>query len=369
MLAMKKLLAAVLLCAFALPASAARKVSVAELDRILASKHKPSDSLLAELITDVELTERCNRACLDRFLSLYRGKRTHDALVALADYSAFLSLPASELPPDPAPSIDEQRRIVKLAANYIVKTLPQLPNFLANRQTDFYEPPPPETRAYYNMRMALTASDARPTLFVRRSIVHVAYRDGQEVLDISDQSRSSRHSSSGKSSNINPAQLTTNGEFGPILKLIVVDAPRGNIAWSHWERGAAGLEAHFSFTVPEAASHFRVGFPCGSADSAHYPAYRGEFAVDSATGAILRIVVSGTLSTPCPSISSSIATEFGPVQLGGRTYICPLHSVSLSHIPPEAITGARTELNDVLFTGYHLFHAETRILLDNGDRP
>ncbi|MDR3793428.1 MAG: hypothetical protein P4L03_08605 [Terracidiphilus sp.] len=367
---MKKLLAAVLLCAFALPASAVRKVTVAELDRILADKHKPSDSLLADILTDVELTERCSAACLARFESLYPGKMTHDALVSLAGSSAFLSLPASELPPDPAPSMEEQRRIVKLAVGYVVKTLPQLPNFLAERQTVNYESPLPETRAASYLRFTTTPADARPTRVVARSVTYVAYRDGHEILDPSlPPKRSFREKLLAPSASGALHRLTSNGEFGPILNLIVYDAPKGSIVWSHWERNSAGLEAHFSFTVFPANSHFHVDFPCGSSDTAHYPAYHGEFAVDPATGAILRLALSGTLADPCPPVSSSIVTEYGPVQIGGRTYICPLHSVSISLIPPLGPNAAKAELNDVLFTGYHLFRAETRILPASDSQP
>jgi len=367
---MKKLLAVALLCALAAPAIAARKVAVADVDRLLAGKHNGSDYSVAALLADIELTERCSRSCLARWESLHPGPQTHDALVALADASAFLNLPIAELPPDPAPGTDEQRRIVKLAADYLLKTLPMLPNFLADRRTVKYEPPLPDGRADYAMHMTLTPTDARATQVVRRLTIRVAYRDGQEVLDTSTQSRSSGHpTSDDKHSSVNPRQLDSNGEFGPILKLILVDAPHGNLVWSHWERGADGLEAHFSFTVPLSNSHFRVNFPCGSSDTAHFPAYRGEFAVAPTTGAILRLTLFGTLPHPCPSVSSSIATEFGPVQLGGRAYICPLHSVSISLIPPTPTIAPITELNDVVFTNYRLFRAESRIVSVGDAQP
>ena len=48
--------------------------------------------------------------------------------------------------------------------------------------------------------------------------------------------------------------------------------------------------------------------------------------------------------------------EYGPEVLGEKTYICPKRGVALSQ-------GLRQQwVNNVVFTGYHLFHATTRIL-------
>jgi hypothetical protein len=68
--------------------------------------------------------------------------------------------------------------------------------------------------------------------------------------------------------------------------------------------------------------------------------------------------------------------EYGPVEIGGKTYTCPVRSVSISK---EGLTGgidpfggfAQTPqtilLNDVIFDDYHLFRSNSRIL--TGDVP
>jgi transcriptional regulator with XRE-family HTH domain len=356
---MKKLVLAALLCAFAAQAFAARRVSVAELERMLNQVRNHSDFSIAEMLAGLELTERCSAVRLAQWESSAPGRHTHDALAALADASILLDLPASELPPDAAPSLDEQRRIIKLTVDYVVQTFPRLPNFLADRQTVYYEDSVAQASFLIYGRNRMPTADSEPLHVISRSTVHVAYRDGKEVLDTSN----GRHTPF-----ISRRQLTTNGEFGPILGLLAFDAAKGSLAWSHWERGASGMEAHFSMTVPQNHSHFRVDLPCGSGDSAHFPAYYGEFAVDPAIGAVLRLLVSATLPFPCPAVSSTIATEFGQIELGGRTYICPLHSVSISTAPADASNGPRTQLNDVVFTHYRLFRAESRIV-SVGDEP
>jgi hypothetical protein len=63
--------------------------------------------------------------------------------------------------------------------------------------------------------------------------------------------------------------------------------------------------------------------------------------------------------------------EFGPVEIGGKEYFCPVHAVALSkgkalltakhegRLGPE-----RTYLNDVTLTGYRVFRSESRMLTD-----
>jgi hypothetical protein len=71
------------------------------------------------------------------------------------------------------------------------------------------------------------------------------------------------------------------------------------------------------------------------------------------------------------------------VEIGGVTYICPLKSVAFSVVRMvvqdlDFSTGVvlrsslglpRNYLNEVVFTQYHLFRAETRILAGNGEGP
>jgi hypothetical protein len=63
--------------------------------------------------------------------------------------------------------------------------------------------------------------------------------------------------------------------------------------------------------------------------------------------------------------------EYGPAEIGGKIYICPIRAVafsrartvltknSTSHLGP-----ARNYLDDISFTGYHVFRSESRIITD-----
>ena len=122
--------------------------------------------------------------------------------------------------------------------------------------------------------------------------------------------------------------LSTTGEFGPILTVVVGDAAHGKVAWSHWEPGSAKPLAVFLYSVPEAASHYAIAEDSTGAST--FPAYHGEIAVDPDTGAIFRIALFAV--TPTNRSESGIVVDYGPVVIAGKTYTCPV-TASRFHAP------------------------------------
>jgi len=72
--------------------------------------------------------------------------------------------------------------------------------------------------------------------------------------------------------------------------------------------------------------------------------------------------------------------DYGPVAIGGKTYTCPVRSVSIAMsasglihtIGPfgeSAPTPASPHLNDVTFDNYHQFRSESRILTGFSQAP
>ena len=359
-----------LLMGIALPAFAAKRVTVKQLDELLIAAHGKPDGRVAEQLSGLVLTERASSVRLLRWETDFPGRRTRDALVALADVSAFLDSPASEIRDLSVPGLDEQRRIMSLAAEYVSKVIPQLPNFLATRKTAYFEDSPSEP--YFNPDLptgGLGLTEYRPLHVVGKSSVAVTYRDGREVLDAGTQ----KDHKPGTQSD----WLTTTGEFGPILAIVVGDAIRGTVTWGHWEQGATGPQAVLHYAVPQEKSRYKVVSPCQAGIDQEFPAYHGEIAVDPAGGSILRLTIVADMNPTCRVAKANILVEYGPVDIGGRSYICPVKCVSLTRMPvDEAPKGVqaptaplKTQLNDVSFEGYHLFRAESRILTGDDGKP
>ncbi|MBS1802706.1 MAG: hypothetical protein JST28_05035 [Acidobacteria bacterium] len=364
---MKILAVTILFYVAALPLWAATQVTVAELERTVASARSAPDDKLADELSGLELTQRISASALTRLQSGIPGPKARQQLAILSDQSAFLDLPPRDIPSTPAPNVATQRQIMTLVVNYVTQTIHQLPNFLATRETRSFEDRPAGAYSYQPLRL------------INQTSANVVYREGQE--------RDTR--GNGKLVN-SGAGLVSWGEFGPILSTVLLDAAKGQLAWSHWEQDAVGVLAAFRYAVPAKSSHYQIQFCCesdwqpgllvaGSSGGHLYQrqaAYHGEIAVDPATGAIYRMTVIADLGTGNALATASMAVQYGPVEIGGKSYICPLHSeaIAQSHqvqnrqgtIPSTAISQGPllTRLNEVTFEHYRLFRSESRILTD-----
>jgi hypothetical protein len=367
------LLAGFTLPAFAVNGSATSKVTVAQLEKLLAADHAASDGDVAEQLFTLQLTERLSAARFARLKTGLPGEKARQALLAVADSSEFLNLPAVEIPAAAFPSPAAQRQVMNLLVSYVTQTLHRLPNFMATRETTRFEDSPQITFTEILMENYL------PLHFVSKSSQPVVYRDGQELADTGVRKHGTRQSES--------QGLVTRGEFGPILSTVLLDAAQSKLTWSHWEEGADGLEAVFSYAVPAQKSHYYVyansidDFTVGASTSHEYhelAGYHGEIAVDPASGAIRRLVLEADLAPDDPFLRSAIAVKYGAVEIGGKSFICPVKSVALSLVrSPGASTEqhvsgpgpVKTFLNDVAFDKYHRLTSEMRILSADSTEP
>jgi VWFA-related protein len=356
----------------ALPSIAAEHVSVTQLEGILAKAQGQSDSSLAAELSSLQLTERFTSARVARWRASFPGPRSQRALMGLADRSAFLDPPASEIPATPAPDLAEQRRIMSLAATYVGNAIPQLPRFYASRTITHFEDQPGTVSV-----VSLGETDSLHATRITRATV--LYRDGQEVVEAAPvKVQCHRTADQG---------LRTWGAFGPILGLVLLDAAQNQLTFAHWERGSRGPLAVFHYAVPKDRSHYEVRYCCVSESyglESHMfrqmSAYHGTIAVDPANGAIARLTIVAELAATDPISRAATAVEYGPVDLGGMTYICPVRSVSVSVAKtlrniqdPSghswiAMGPRQMLLNHIDFEQYHLFRAESRVLSGDEER-
>ena len=371
--------------ALVLPAEAADKVTVQQFEQAVAAAQAKPDKDAAQVIAGLELTERLTPARLEKLKAILPGEQSRQALLAVADASALFTLPGADIPSGVAPDAATQGHIMSLAADFVMATIPKLPNFLATRTTTRFQD------------MKVTYVFQEPTFeanqsfqFVDRISANLLYRDGQEVVE-TDRNKNARSPA--------PYQAGSNnwGEFGMILGVVMADVLKGKLGWGHWERGAAGPVAVFRYAVAEGRSHRTVKYCCVmSGDGAMHEfktlaPYHGEIAVDPKTGTVFRLTVQSDLKPNHEISRADVVVEYGPVDIGGRSYICPLRSVSITTARDVVAKGIRydgaiayyddivgtptvTSINDVVFSNYHQFRSEMRILPENsseqdGDKP
>jgi VWFA-related protein len=365
-----------LLALFAASAFAAQRLSVEQLNHLIAASRGRQDAKVAERLCDAELTERLSAANLTAFEAALPGPESRTALVALADQAEFLDPPPADILSQPAPSLDQQHAMIAKSIEYVGGILHRLPNFFAQQDTIRYQDSPPTIRDPKSGD--LSAYQALHP--VSRSVATVLYRDGQEIVQ--DQAAETGDATA-------TTGLITSGEFGPIFSVLYGDLPSGNLRWAYWQQ-EAGLRAVFRFNVPKAASHYQVKFCCVAGRLfQEFSAYHGELTVDPADGTILRVTLIADLEKRAEITEAELMVEYGPVVLGEQKYLCPLRSVSVVHAPMQTqpmlpqqyaqtaygrlgtgmISGEpggdaplQAMLNETTFDNYHLFRADAQIL-------
>jgi hypothetical protein len=386
----RRLLLLVLLASLASTAGASKRVTLAQLEQALTAAHTAHrpDTEIARQISGFELSERLTEATLNRLAAnLDAGSQAALALQLLADQSAFLDPPASELPSTAAPDDSAQQRMIEAARNYVAQTVPQLPNLFAIRTTNRFDDRP-----------QVSAKGGWPV----RSGLHLVSNSSREISSFDERTHQSTTARSARWQE--QSGLISEGEFGSTLSMILTDTVKSKVNWSHWEQAPTRAVAVFHYSVPSSASHFEVinslqrqtstsleasaptsGSRQGSGIDAKAtsgsststflttPGYHGSFWVDPVTGTILRITMDADTKGSAQFRRASILVEYGPVQIGESQFFCPVHSLALS----MAVSGANLDpltrmptdaptqwLNESLFTNYHRFGTTTKIVND-----
>jgi VWFA-related protein len=375
---MRKWATLLLLWGIAWPAMADKTMSIEQLEQILTKLQGKPDGKVAGELDDLQVAERVSPERLARWEAEFPGKRTREELVKLADMSAFLNPPASEVLRDPPPDMETEERMMALAFDYVRLTTARLPDFYATRETTHFEDTLTHRADYsYSGSMAMGAHGSElpiqtpgtGTTVEYRGLhgtgvysITVTYRDGHEVLDEdSDKRKKEEESALG---------LTSSGEFGPVLGEVIKDLVHTGVSFLRWEQGNGEPAAVFRYAVPGNESHFRVDLNMEGRQEAYFPAYHGEIEVDPATGEILRLTRIADSSPENELVRAAIAVDYAPVNIGDRSYICPVRGVAFSVVSVPSVDDAsrpeQIKLNDVVFSHYHEFGSESRIVANAG---
>jgi hypothetical protein len=355
---MRRLLIGLLLWGLVIPAMALKPVGVQEFEETMTASKGLSDSALSHKIDGMELTERLSGARFTALYSALPGKRSQESLMRLADMSAFLPIAASDVEDKPAPTIQEMNEIFGRAVQFVKEMYPRLPNFFATRDAvQFMENKPVNSNG--EERMAIY--DRLHPIGSTNEIM--LYRDRKEVVE-NVPGKQKRHVTG------EGGGLVTRGLFGPIIGMLLNDASHGSVRWVRWERSKDGPLAIYGFTVSQERSHYEVEFCCFPSFSGmnkefkRFSAYHGEVAVDTVTGAILRLMIVADMEALDPVRKSGILVDYEPMEIGGNSYVCPTRSVSMLVAYKQGQNIQETTMTDARYLDYHRFGTESTIITD-----
>jgi len=325
-------------------------VTVAQLVGLLGEARGRHDKEVESALLQRVLTERMRGAELTAWRAQMPGKRSREALTALADASSFLNVPRTEIPAAEPPNPAQARQILERAVEYLNTSIPKLPVFTATQVT---------TRYVDTLKNAEEKGaggwGGYPWRVYGRSKREIELRGSKE--------RVMGEPGSGK---VEATGLLINSSAESVLLMVIRGALRGSIFWSHWEQGMVGREAVLRYEVPKTVSRYGVTF--SRLDGKHerkvlqeVTSYHGEIAIDPVSGEILRITVMADLNRDLPLTRSDMVVEYGRVNLGGSTYLLPVRSVAISSGRSVAGDESGEEIPDVTIlndTGYENYRLE-----------
>lgn len=369
-----------------LPSYAAEKMTVSELEQIIAQhaaqphepvkKHNPAASdeipdllngdLLQQLDQDdellprlagVELTERLSTLRMYQLVGKYNlGMHMQQALEQLADRAALKNLPTSELLNRPSPDAEAQQTMLKKSRAYVLGELSHLPNFVAWQSTTRFDNSPVMLK--YFQSMTDQAGFHRVGMVQRR----ISFEDGKEITD-------GARVPGAKSKDTG---LESRGEFGAEAAVVLMDLEQGTVVFDHWEQSMVGPVADYRYSVPRESSHYEVDDTCQDHVSFHdTPGYHGEIALDAKTGAIMRMTLEAESRSNDPVSHVASIVEYGPVVLGSRRSICPLRSLTFMVEEANSCSHGNHKLekpvamiNQTIFSNYHRFGSSATMIFN-----
>ncbi len=210
-----------------------------QLEDALRAGRNTSEDEIASQLSHMELTERLSTERLTELQSTLKNRKAREAVLKLADESAFLPPPSNEIMATAPPDAAERQQIIARAIQHFYPTIRRLPNLFAERTTIQYHERPPKPEQKWKTILGDQSLYQDET-----SKAMVVFRDGKETTI-----PTATHS---RILNKNEWDLSTAGTFGAVLATVIVGISESGsqVEWSRWEKDSNGPLAVFQYRVP-----------------------------------------------------------------------------------------------------------------------
>jgi hypothetical protein len=377
---MKQFVWVLVLLAVAAPAWADKKSTVQELKDTLISlqQARKTDAEVASELKQIELGEQLTRATINSLAPYLPGPLSTEQIYVLEGRSAILAPPATDLPTTPAPDLATQKAILGKAVQYVTKTYMQNPHFTVSKSTTRFQDGVEGIRTNSGMTSSMPNTDrlwATPNKFMRFLGTHAATVENNKGIELAPHIK--QKAMWGQNGQV------SEGGPGPVLSVILQEAAvGGKLGWLRWETIDGKPMAVFSFTVDKDKSHYEVNYCCfpitGDSGRMGYEgteanfqtgttwkafktivAYSGKFFIDPDTGVIRRVVTQADLKPTDFVHQEDMRIDYGPVAVGGNTYVLPVDSFTFTEVVPNgdnyaARYSVRHTLFNVTYANYQL---------------
>lgn len=396
---MKRVILCLALLVSALPAWAARKITVAQLTDLLRSlqQDKRSDTDVATALKQVELTEELTRSTLNTLVGLVNGPLSTEQIYVLEARSADLIPPASDLPSTPAPDAATGKSILAKADNYVGKTFDQLPALTATRTTLRFQDNAEALASASGINGG--AQDAVTSSGFTNPSSYIHYMNSTAGVVVSERGLEKKPAEK-DTTKWGANGMTAIRDPGPSLDLVLREAQAAaNIQWLRWETINGKPVAVYSFSVPKQKSKLSMDVCCfpkinqagiatfytatsaaalggpgaggGGGVAGNFQTntewqefkttspYHGRLFIDPDTGMVRRMIVETDLKPTDVVHQLDTRIDFGPVKTAQGTFVVPIKTVINSVVVPNGESGAggystRCTLLISEYSDYHL---------------
>ncbi len=322
------------------------KMTVAQLKSFITSSKqlKHDDKKVADYLRKFKMAEKLDDGTIDELLASGAGPKTVEVLREMRDASKTLPsekpvvvVAVKEAPLIPSPSIEEQRKVLRLAREFATNYTKQLPNFICVQVTRRYYDP-----SGLEFWQRADVLNAKLSFFEQKESYQLMSVNGQvPKLDMSmDQVGGSRSS----------------GEFGSLLRMIFEDKTQAKFIWERWGKLRGRIAHVYSFFVAQPNSGYMLVY---ENKNEYKPALRGTVYVDKDTQTVLRLSFEAVDVPPSfPIQGTNLTLDYDFQNISDQPFLLPLRAELKSR------SGKLLTKNEIEFRLYKRFGADTSITFD-----
>jgi hypothetical protein len=296
-----------------------------------------TDSQAAKDLRKLKLFERLDDRTVEILQSEGAGPETVAQLNLMRDRSAGLHWPkTAAIEEPPPPSLAEQQQIWNAAHENSLTYTESLPDFMCSEVVQRYTDP--NDKGSWRLHDTL--------------ILKLSYFDKQEEYKlVSVNNRPTRLSYEQMGGAI------TEGEFGSMLAAVFALKSRTNRTWDHWTILRSRPTHVFAFYIAAANSDYAITSGTSARDEERVKAgQRGYVYIDDATKMVVRVTAAAVgLPRDFAVQKVNLLLDYDFIDVGGKSYLLPLHSETLLDAPPYQ------HRNETDFLAYKKFQADTTV--------
>jgi len=300
------------------------------------ASHYPDKEVAAQ-VAHIRLSNRLDQATVDELQRLGALPKTVEALRQLAKESAALPVAPVKMQttvaPPPAPSLEEQGRLISEIREHALSYSQNLPNYICLQQTKRHVDPT-GTKSWQLADRVL------------ERLTYYEQKENYKVVTINDKIVT----------NDMPHEklpgAKSSGEFGSILRQIFEPDTQTEFQWEKWTRIGSRVMYVFSYRVRQP----RYGILHEDSKREIHVGYHGLIYADRQTKDVMRITLEcDDIPPDFPIHEVSLRLDYDFTDISGQEFLLPYHSELHSR------EGKFLVWNETDFRGYNKYGADTKI--------